>query len=467
MKKATITAFLIFAGVVGVLAGGSKLAVAQEVTQSFPSIADLAEVLSPTVVYIENIERQARSDVPESHNNPYFRHFFGDPNGPRTGAGSGVIVSGDGHIITNHHVVDRADEIQVTLTDGRVFPAEVIGSDPEIDLAVIKIKADDLFYAKLGRSQPVRVGDWVVAIGNPLGYRYTVTFGIVSALSRGNGLNHIENYIQTDAAINRGNSGGPLINMKGEVIGINTAISADGQNIGFAVPMDLIRPSYDQIIESGSVSRGALGIRLQPLTPELKEYYGTSKGVLVADVPAGPAQRAGIKQGDLITAFNGEEVENSAQLISRVAVNRPGKEITLTVVRDGKESQFSFKLGDRKQIFSGVAVSESSAPENESVQTVKLDELGVVLERIGEQQAATGFYQAGDYVISEIAADSPLREKGAAPGLVLIRINDLDVTPINIKKIRAELNASGVVRLQIKSDRGTRLIGVRPLVNQN
>lgn len=465
MKKEQLVLVMMALFGLTVFGQNAKLAVVQEVPQSLPSISDLAAALSPAVVYIENVSRA--SQLPESHRNPFFREYFGDPDIPRTGSGSGVIVSAEGYIITNYHVVERADEINVTLTDGRVMQATLLGSDPEIDLAVLQIEAEDLIYAALGKSEPVRVGDWVVAIGNPLGYRYTVTFGIVSALGRGNGLNNIENYIQTDAAINRGNSGGPLINMKGQVIGINTAISTAGQNIGFAVPMDLIRPSYEQIVDSGSVSRGALGVRLQPLTPELKEYYGTTKGALVADVPPGPARKAGIEQGDLIVGFNGEEVESTAQLIARVAVNRPGTKVRLKVLRDREERNFSFVLGDRKAIFASVSNAYDPEATDADPQTVAFESLGVTLERMDARQSELSAFEEGSYVITQIERDSPLREKGVGRGQVLVRVNDLEVNANNLVAIRKELSADRIVRLQIRTERGTRLVGVRTKVAQN
>src|SRR5919109_1571123 len=326
------------------------------------SYADAVERVAPGVVTVR-AERRARA--PRQHpffNDPLFRDFFGDmfqgnqPGVPRVqqALGSGVIVQPDGVILTNHHVVDGAEQIKVELTNHRVFDAKVVGSDPPSDLAVLKINAKDLAALTLGDSDRVRVGDVALAIGNPLGIGQTVTAGINSAKSRATGLSDgsFEDFLQTDAPINQGNSGGALINAQGELIGINSQIlSTSGGNIGigFAIPSNMARNVMDQLVKSGKVHRGQLGAAIQPMTPELASSFGLSevRGVLVnAVTPNGPGARAGIRRGDVILAFNGTPVDDGNTLRNQVASTMPGTEVNLTILRDRQEQQVRVKLGE-------------------------------------------------------------------------------------------------------------------------
>ena len=325
------------------------------------SYADAVERAGPGVVTIR-AERRVRA--PQQHpffDDPILRDFFGlfrgtQPRGPQVQAalGSGVIVQPDGTILTNHHVIDGAQQIKVELSNHRVFDAKVLGSDPPSDLAVLKIDAKDLAALSLADSDRVRVGDIALAVGNPLGIGQTVTAGIISAKGRSTGLSDgsFEDFLQTDAPINQGNSGGALINTRGELIGINSQIlSPSGGNIGigFAIPSNMARGVMDQLIKNGKVRRGHLGVAIQPMTPELGSQLGLSeaRGVVVNAVsPNSPAARGGIRQADVIVAFNGEPVTDGNTLRNRVASTPPGTEISLTIVRDRREQQVQVTLGE-------------------------------------------------------------------------------------------------------------------------
>ena len=302
-----------------------------------------ARTASPAVVSINTSKAPANN--PQS-NDPWFRFFFGDqaPSQQQSGLGSGVIVSPAGYVLTNNHVIEEADEIEVILNDGRKSVAQVIGTDPETDLAILKINLTDLPVITLGNSDALEIGDQVLAIGNPFGVGQTVTSGIVSALGRTQlGINTFENFIQTDAAINPGNSGGALVDVSGQLMGINTAIysrSGGSMGIGFAIPTSTARSVMEAIVKDGQVTRGWIGVEPQDLSPELAENFGMQPGtgVIISGVlQNGPAAQAGIRPGDVITAVAGRPVNNVAQLLSAVANLTPGTPASLDVVRrDGK-----------------------------------------------------------------------------------------------------------------------------------
>ena len=324
------------------------------------SYADAVEIAAPAVVNIHSRKTVIQSSP--LFDDPFFRRFFGEQFGlgpqkrEETSLGSGVIVSTQGYILTNNHVIEGADEIRVGLRDGRSAEATVVGSDAEADLAVLKVKLDDLPMITLGDSDSLRVGDVVMAIGNPFGVGQTVTLGIISATGRSElGISTFENFIQTDAAINPGNSGGALITARGELIGINTAIfsrTGGSQGIGFAIPMSLAKNSMAQIVEKGYVSRGWLGVEIQELTPQLAESFGLKgkKGVIVAGVlRGGPADKAGLEPGDLITNLNGKPIEGAHAALNAIAQTSPGDGLNIVGLRNGKPLELKATVAERPQ----------------------------------------------------------------------------------------------------------------------
>lgn len=318
-----------------------------------------ARIASPAVV---SINTSKASEPGQAGADPWFRFFFGEQgqSQPQTGLGSGVIVSPAGYILTNNHVIEEADEIEVLLNDGRQSAAKVIGTDPETDLAILKIDLQELPVITLGDSDRLTIGDPVLAIGNPFGVGQTVTSGIVSALGRTQlGINTFENFIQTDAAINPGNSGGALVDIAGRLMGINTAIysrSGGSMGIGFAIPTSTARSVLEAIVRDGQVTRGWIGVEPQDLSPELAESFGlkAGSGVIITGVlQKGPAANAGIQPGDVITAVAGRKVSNVAQLLSAVAALAPGKPAQLDIVR--KSGTSSIEVTPGKRTLSGKA----------------------------------------------------------------------------------------------------------------
>ncbi|MCA8067191.1 Do family serine endopeptidase [Burkholderia sp. AU31624] len=323
------------------------------------SYAEAAQKAMPAVVNVFSSKDGSLPPDPRAKD-PLFRYFFGDRNArkqqdePAANLGSGVIVSPEGYILTNQHVVDGADQIEVALADGRTGTAKVIGSDPETDLAVLKINMTNLPTITLGRSDQSRVGDVVLAIGNPFGVGQTVTMGIISALGRNHlGINTFENFIQTDAPINPGNSGGALVDVNGNLLGINTAIysrSGGSLGIGFAIPVSTARTVLESIITTGSVTRGWIGVEPQDVTPEIAESFGLTQksGAIVAGVlQGGPADKAGIKPGDILISVNGDEITDTTKLLNTVAQIKPGTATKVHVVRKGKAFDLNVVIGKR------------------------------------------------------------------------------------------------------------------------
>lgn len=325
------------------------------------SYADAVDRAAPAVVNIFS-KKRVRQAVPSIFNDPIIQRFFGGyldltPQEREVSSlGSGVIVSLQGHILTNNHVVAGADAIEIALRDGRTATAKVVGSDPEADLAVLKINLPNLPIIELGDSASLRIGDVVLAIGNPFGVGQTVTLGIVSATGRSElGISTFENFIQTDAAINPGNSGGALITANGILVGVNTAIfskSGGSQGIGFAIPVNLAKTSMKQIIELGHVSRGWLGIEIQEVTDELAESFGleSSNGVIIAGVlSGGPADRAGIEPGDILINFNSHKITNSASALNLISQARPNEDVQIETIRAGQRRKLTVRIGERPQ----------------------------------------------------------------------------------------------------------------------
>jgi serine protease Do len=390
-----------------------------------PTFADIAERVRPSVVYvtIQKTERAPNVQIP-----PEFRDFFHfqGPSGPRIvqGSGSGFIVSQDGYILTNNHVVAGADKVTVTLLDNREFNARVIGRDPRTDVAVIKIDANHLTPIAFGNSDDARIGDWVLAIGNPLNLQFTVTAGIVSAKGRGlqglgdeNDRYQIQDFIQTDAAINPGNSGGPLVNLQGEVIGINAAIASQTgfyAGYGFAVPINLARKVMDDLIATGRVQRAALGIAIKAITPEDAEAVGLKEiqGVVVNDFsgPNSPAKAAGIQPGDVIVALNDTAVDHVAQLQTMVGFKRPGDVVRVTIVRShGVRQTYDVRLTSADTGSTQVASNTAGGEQPASATTDASTKLGVTVEDLTPdivRQAGLSAEQRGP-VVSNVEEGGP------------------------------------------------------------
>lgn len=362
------------------------------------------------------------------------------------GGGSGVIFRADGHILTNNHVVGSARRIEVRLRDGRTFPARVVGTDPATDLAVIKIDEGDLPAARFASRDRIRPGEWAVAIGSPYGLDYTVTAGVVSAVGRGGvGMNEIEDYVQTDASINPGNSGGPLVNLRGEVIGINTMIVGRGTGIGFAVVSELAEQVASQIIDTGRVRRAYLGVSFQELTPALVQQMGLdagTSGALIAGVePGGPADRAGLRAGDVVTQVDGHGLGDSQELFRRVIATRVGSRMQLTAIRDGRRRQFTVTTGVRPD-------GEQAAPE--TPETPPQTPAGLGLQALTRQDARRRGLRAG-VLVRQVRPRSPAARAGIVPGDVIFEADRRRVA--RPEQVQAALR-DGRALLRIKRGRG-------------
>jgi serine protease Do len=338
------------------------------------NFSDIADQVRAGVVNIQVSKKVSNAEFPNLRENPFgdrnpFGEFFGPFGGnplerKQQAVGSGCIISMDGYILTNNHVIEGADQIKVKLADGKELDGRIIGRDPKTDLALIKIDgASDLKPLKLGDSDALKVGNWVVAVGSPFGLEQTVTAGIVSAKGRVIGSGPYDNFIQTDASINPGNSGGPLINMQAKVVGINTAILVSGQGIGFAIPINMAKEIAPQLEKTGHVTRGLLGVSIQDLTPELAKSFGLkeTQGALIAKVVSGgPAEKAGIATGDVIMKFNGQSVTGSKDLSRIVAETPVGKTVTVQVMRNGKTIDIQAKVGEMEEENAAVAANDAS-----------------------------------------------------------------------------------------------------------
>ncbi|MDF1590272.1 MAG: DegQ family serine endoprotease [Desulfobacterales bacterium] len=411
------------------------------------NFSQIAENVGPAVVNISTVKsikgggRVFRNFGPGPFNKEdpfqdFFNKFFGGDQQrefKQRSLGSGFIIDKAGLIVTNNHVIENADKIKVKLKSGDEFDAEIIGRDPNTDLALIKIDAKkELPVVKIGDSDSLRVGQWMVAIGSPFGFEQTVTTGIVSAKGRVIGSGPYDDFIQTDASINPGNSGGPLINLQGEVVGINTAIIASGQGIGFAIPINMAKGIVDQLKSSGEVTRGWLGVAIQPLSSELSAYYGIKdgKGVLVTEVFTGdPAEQAGIRPQDVILEINGKKIEDSRDLTRTIANKAVGETVAIKLMREGKEQQVKVKLSKR----------EDSKIAGRMQQNPSGDELGVQVAEITTEMMQQYNLPKGEGVIV-VEIDS--QGKGAEAG---VQVGDI-VAEINYKKINTVKNYNEALR---------------------
>jgi serine protease Do len=407
-------------------------------THEFPSFADLVEKLKPSVVNISTTsvvrprgfrDRQPKS--PFSENDPFdefFRKFFeGTPRHEykRQGLGSGFIISEDGYVVTNYHVVEKAVDISVILENGDKYEAKVIGKDPKTDLAVVKFEPKGKLQAvSFGNSDDLRIGDWVIAIGNPFGLGYTVTAGIVSAKGRSLGLGAYDDFIQTDASLNPGNSGGPLFNLNGEVVGVNTAIVAQGQGIGFAIPIKMAEFVINQLKGGGKVVRGWLGVYVQELTPEIASGLNLKEdgGVLVSDVtPGSPADKAGIKRGDVVVEFEGKKVDDVSDLTTMAAVAEPGTDVNIKLLHEGEPRDITVKLSEFPD--EEVAAEEMDNTEEELGLSVK--ELNPEIARRFNLDVDKGV------IITEVLQGTPAGDAGLRPGDLIIEIDKNHITDLS------------------------------------
>jgi serine protease Do len=467
-----VLAIAIFAGL-PLISHSAETQTPSVLKQLDEAFVQVAEKVTPAVVNIRSSKKEAAPSTGSGELDPFFKHPFRDfddlfkrfKKGPKPegfkqeGLGSGVIISSDGHILTNSHVVKDADEIQVNLSDKRSFTAKVIGTDSESDIAVIKIDAKGLPVAKLGDSSKLRVGELVMAIGNPFGLNRTVTSGIVSATGRTNvGIIDYEDFIQTDAAINPGNSGGPLVNISGEVVGINTAIatrSGGYQGIGFAIPSNSANLIMEDLLKDGKVRRGLLGVNIQDMNESLAKSFGRSdtKGALVAQVVEGsPAEKAGIKPEDIILKFNGQDVSGAAELKNLVGRVKPGATSKLSVWRSGKTMDFNIEIGERTAKALGTAAPQATGET--------FEELGLEIERVPAAAAEKMGLKEGEGVfVKDVKGDGLGSKMGLRTGDIILEVDGKNIaSPSDFSNGVKKARENKVIRLKIQ--RGTAKIFV-------
>ncbi|HSH68603.1 MAG TPA: DegQ family serine endoprotease [Deferrisomatales bacterium] len=450
------------------LAVATFLAAAAWATPAPESFAPLAEKLQPSVVNISTTSSMKhpgmRGNDPnqerlrEFFGDEFFRQFFGGdaphPGFKSQSLGSGFILDREGYVITNNHVVENADEILVRLSDEHEFKAQVVGTDPKTDLALIRFepKGETLHPVALGDSDAVKIGDWVVAIGNPFGYGHTVTAGIVSAKGRLIGAGPYDNFLQTDAAINPGNSGGPLFDMQGRVVGINSAIVAGGTGIGFAIPVNLAKEVVSQLKDKGTVTRGWLGVMIQEVSPELAKQFGLeeARGALVAEVTSGgPAEKGGLQRGDVILTFDGVSVDKMNQLPRLVAQREPGKKVEVGVLRRGEKKTLSVALGELK----GDAVAGEPGTA---------EELGLTVQELTpELRKQLDLGSDGGLIVAGVDADGAGEKAGLRRGDVLLEVNQTPVPDLSsYRKVLADAKGKDSVLFLVKRGEGSRYLVV-------
>ena len=422
-----------------------------------------------SVVNISTTRKVEESLQSPFFDDPFFRRFFGEEferrfRQPREreeqGLGSGVIVASDGYIVTNNHVVEQADELQVLLADKRKYPAKLIGTDPKTDLAVIKIEASELPTLPWGDSKSLQVGEMVLAVGNPFGLNQTVTMGIISAVGRANmGIVDYENFIQTDAAINPGNSGGALVNLKGELIGINTAIfSRTGgyMGIGFAIPSQMVKHVMQSLVSHGKVVRGWLGVSIQEVTPDLATQFEApdTTGVLVGDVfDDSPAKGAGVQRGDIIRKFQETSVKDPNHLRALVADTPPNSTVNISVWRDGREKELQVSIGEMPR--NVASLKSGTEGETQGAHALTGITVGPIPPEEGQDQKGV--------VITHLESDSPAARAGLRTGDILVELNRQEVRNVeDFRRLTSQLEEKSPVLVLLKRGRGTIFLAIKP-----
>jgi serine protease Do len=420
-------------------------------------------------VQVEAAPRAVSRQVPEMYQGTPFEQFFRAPQGPqrpRMGSGSGFIISPDGYVLTNNHVVENATRVTVVMTNKRQFDAIVVGRDPNTDVAVLKIEGENLPTVRLGDADALQIGDWVLALGYPMSLGETVTAGIVSAKGKSIGIMRqneeavapLEHFIQTDAAINPGNSGGPLVNIRGEVIGINTAIASPTgaySGYGFAVPIQLAERVANDLIKYGSVHRPKLGVQIKDVTPADAEVFGlpSAQGVLVAGEPQGPAEEAGVQLGDVIVAVDGQRVEDTSDLMERVALRRPGERVALDVIRYGDRERLVVKLGEFET--EPVTPTASANEEHDAVARLGFAATAVTPQIARELEMS----RAHGVVITRVDPMGPAARAGIPRGLVIERLNGTEIESVrDLYAAASDLKAGATVSIVGRLPDGTKTI---------
>ena len=450
-----------------------SIATLRQMGRAFASIAEKASpavvgIQATKVVKVSGSRGWSYEDPSDSFGEELFKYFYGPRRFPRdreetesrqVAQGSGFIISSDGYILTNNHMVGGAETVTVQLDDGRKVTAEIVGTDPQTDVAVVKIKEDDLPFIPLANSDTLEVGEWVVAIGNPFGLSHTVTAGIVSAKGRSRiGVADYEDFIQTDAAINFGNSGGPLLNLDGKAVGINTAIIGPGGNvgIGLAIPSNMANDIFTQLKESGEVIRGFLGVRMDEVDPGMGQYFelDDDRGVVIMEVvPGSPAEKAGIKRDDVVVELEGQLVEGVNDFRNRVAMYKPGSRVGLVVVRDGRRKKLSAVL--EKKPDEGYAMGTG----NKAVQ----ETLGMSLQTLTEDYASRlGYEDLEGVVVTDVRPGSLAAEAELQAGTLIMDVNRKPVR--NVKEFNDAIEKAqgdGRVLLRVRDEEWTRLVMLR------
>jgi serine protease Do len=442
----------------------------QQAKEMGEAFSEVAHKVTPGVVFVR-VEKKvsvnpaaSQQGLPNFFGDDFLRHFFG--NGSFSlpqeqfveGQGSGFIISDDGYILTNNHVISGAEKVLVKLPDEREFTAKIVGADPHSDVAVIKIDADHLPALQLGNSDKLDVGEWVLALGNPFGLTNTLTAGIVSAKGRSRiGLADYEDFIQTDAAINPGNSGGPLVDMDGEVIGMNTAIftrSGGYMGVGLAIPINMVSQIEKQLVEHGSVERGFLGILIQDLTPELAESFdlGQTQGILISEVTEGsPADKAGLERGDVILELDGQPVGKTDQFRNRVAFMSPGSKVDLTILRKGKRESIAVTLGRHPE-----EQAEAGTPAAQ-------EDLGLTVQNLTPELAEQfGYVGQTGVLVTDVKAGSAAAMAGIQPGMLIQEVNRRPVS--SLAELQDALDhpvRENSTLLLVRDEQGTRYVVVQ------